>query len=338
MEKSLLFQKLNKKRVQCQTCCHFCLLSPGQKGKCGVRENIDGELYSLNYGQVAALNIDPIEKKPFFHFLPGSYSFSLAASGCNFSCANCQNWSISQGPKINKEVETEEISPEKIISLTKENNLPSLSYTYTEPTVFLEYALEIMKLTKKDGLKNAWVTNGYFSPKTLELISPFLDAANVDLKSFSEKFYLENCGGRLKPVLENLKKLKEKNIWLEVTTLIIPTLSDDLKMLKKLAQFIKTELGERIPWHVTGFSGTISWKLRGLPDTPEKILKATYEIGKEVGLKYVYAGNLPGLNLENTFCPVCGKLMIERTSYQIKRYDEKGKCSHCQANLDLILE
>jgi len=325
-------------RVKCQNCAHYCFVLPGKRGICGVRENINGKLYALNYKKAIACHIDPIEKKPFFHFLPGSYSLSIAAVGCNYSCLNCQNWDISQGLKGKKEIPGEHLPPKEIVELAKKNKLPSISYTYTEPAIFSEYALETMKIAKKKGLKNNWVTNGFWSKELFDLISPYLDAANIDLKSFSDEFYVKNCGGRLEPVLDTLKKLKEKKIWVEVTTLIIPTFSDSEEMFKDIANFIKKELGAETPWHISRFSGTISWKLQHLPDTSVETLEKAWKIGKEAGLKYVYTGNVPGLPSEDTFCPKCGALCIDRTNYAIHRHDKAGFCPKCGADLNLILK
>lgn len=338
MKEALLYKKLKDKIVRCQNCALYCVICPGARGICGVRENRDGKLYSLVYGKAVACHIDPIEKKPFFHFLPGSHSLSVATVGCNFACRNCQNWQISQEPKLNGRIEGEELSPKELVKQAKENNLPSISYTYTEPTIFLEYALETMKLAKKEGLKNNWVTNGFMSKEAFEVVAPYLDAANVDLKGFTEGFYQENCDGRLEPVLETLKRMKKKKIWVEVTTLVIPTLNDTEKVFKKIASFIKNELGPETPWHVTQFSGLISWKLQHLPDTPVETLKKAHQIGKEAGLKYVYTGNVPGLESEDTFCPKCAALMINRTGYRVERYDKDGKCAKCGEDLDLILD
>jgi len=338
MKEALLYKKLKQKRVKCLNCPHFCLILPKKRGICGVRENIEGKLYALNYGKAIACHIDPIEKKPFFHFLPGSYSLSVATVGCNFSCKNCQNWDIAQGPKPNFPILGEDLSPQQIVKMAKEKNLPSISYTYTEPTIFLEYALDTMKLAKKENIKNNWVTNGFISKKALNLVSPHLDAANVDLKGFTEKFYQENCGGKLKPVLETLVSMKEKKIWVEVTTLIIPTLNDDDQTFYGIAQFIKKNLGKETPWHVTQFCAQISWKLKNLFDTPIETLERAWNIGKEVGLYYVYSGNVPGLGSEDTFCPHCQTLVINRTGYFIERYDLEGKCPKCKKDLNLILK
>lgn len=292
MKEALLYKKFKDKRVQCQICSHFCLIAPQQRGLCGVRENQKGKLYSLVYGKAMAVHIDPIEKKPLYHFLPGTYSLSIATVGCNFSCKNCQNWDISQGPKPDKPILGQDLPPEKIVQEALTNRCPSISYTYTEPTIFLEYALATMKLAKEKGLKNIWVTNGFMSPQTLNLIIPELDAANVDLKSFDSHFYQKYCHGQLKPVLANLKELKRKNIWLEITTLIIPGLTDQEKMLKKIAQFIKKELGPETPWHISRFFPEVSWQLQDLPATSLETIEKASQIGLKAGLKYVYKGNI----------------------------------------------
>jgi len=338
MKEALLYRKLKKKQIQCNVCNHHCVTLPGKRGICGVRENRDGKLYSLTYGKAISENVDPIEKKPFFHFLPGTHSLSIATVGCNFKCKSCQNWEISQGPNISGQILGEDLSPEKIVQDALGSKVSSISYTYTEPTIFMEYALDTMKLAKKKGLKNNWVTNGFMSKETLKLISPYLDAANVDLKSFNDKFYREYCGGRLKPVLENLKMMKKLGIWVEVTTLVIPTLTDQEKMFKDIAKFIKNELGPETPWHISQFSGVISWKLQNLPETPVEILEKACQIGLDQGLKYVYSGNVPGLTSEDTYCPKCDAKMIDRTGYLIKRHDKNGKCSKCNEDLNIILK
>lgn len=336
MKEAYLYKKLRDDKIQCLNCAHKCVLSPGQTGICGVRKNIDGKLYVLNYGKIIALNVDPIEKKPFFHFLPGTFSLSLASVGCNFRCLNCQNWEISQVPRLFGKIEGKDMKPEEIVRIAKENNLPSISYTYTEPTIFLDFAYDTAKLAKKEGIKNVWVSNGFLSKEAFDFISPYLDAVNIDLKGFSEEFYQKYTGGRLEPVLETLKRFKKKKIWLEVTTLVIPTLNDSDNTLRSIAKFIKEGLGPNTPWHVTQFSPILSWKLKDIPETPVETLKRAWETGKEVGLKYVYTGNVPGLETESTFCPKCGTLVIERVGYSIRRFDKKGHCPKCGEKIDII--
>ncbi len=293
------YKQLDSGWVQCRACSHFCKIKSGQTGICGVRQNLEGKLYSLVYGWAVALHMDPIEKKPLYHFLPGSYTYSFGTLGCNFRCANCQNYDISQMFNLKGRVEEYEklewgygILPEKIVAGAEQNNCPSISYTYNEPTVFLEYALDTMKLARDKGIKNTWVSNGFMSDETLDLVIPYLDAANIDLKSFDDGFYQKNCGGGLEPVLETCRKLARANVWLEITTLIIPTLSDDPDMLKNIARFIKEELGEDTPWHISAFSGFMSWKLKDLPGTSVKKIREAEQIGREAGLKNVYAGNI----------------------------------------------
>ena len=337
MKEVYLYKKLSNQKVQCLNCAHRCVILPGKRGICGVRENINGKLYSLVYGKAVAIHIDPIEKKPFFHFLPGSYSLSVATVGCPFACKNCQNWDISQGPKLTGKIEGEDVSPEEIVKMAKEYKVPSISYTYTDPVVFSEYALDTMKLAKKEGIKNAWVSNGFMSPESAKMVIPYLDANRIDIKSFSDEFYKTNCGGRLQPVLDTCKLMKKSGVWVEIITLVIPTLSDSEEMFRKIAVFIHDELGSETPWHVTQFSGAISWKLQDLPDTPAGSLEKAYKIGKEAGLKYVYTGNISGMPFEDTFCPKCKTLAIDRTGYIISRHDKQGMCPKCGGDLNLIL-
>ena len=289
-----LYKKLPNNKVQCQNCAHYCLIADGEKGICAVKKNIKGKLYSLVYGKICALNIDPIEKKPLFHFLPGSRTLSLATIGCNFSCFSCQNWQISQAPRLKttKEIEEKKISPKEIVEIAQKNKLPSISYTYTEPAIFSEYAFDIMKLAKKAGLKNIWVSNGFWSKELFDLIAPYLDAVNIDLKSFSNKFYQKYCGGKLEPVLDTLKRLQANEIWTEITTLVIPGLNDSDEEFKKIALFIKKELKADVPWHISRFFGWVSWKFKNIPDTPIKTLKRAEKIAKEIGLKNIYIGNI----------------------------------------------
>ena len=341
MTETFLYKKLSNKKVQCQTCSHYCSILPGQRGICGVRENNAGKLYALNYGKIVAINIDPIEKKPFFHFLPGTQSLSIATVGCNFKCFNCQNYDISQEFKVNPpadgKIPGKNLLPEEIVEIAVKNRLPSIAYTYTEPVTFLEYALEIMKFARKKKIKNIWVSNGFLSKESAKLIIPELDAINIDIKSFSDDFYKKICGARLEPVLETAKLMKKSGIWTEITTLIIPAFSDSKKMFQDIAKFIKEELGPETPWHISQFSGAISWKMQDLPDTPVETLQEAYQIGRKSGLKYVYTGNLPGLPSEDTFCPKCNALMIDRTGYSVSRYDKKGLCSKCGTDLNIIL-
>ncbi len=290
MKEAILYKKLKNKLVKCEVCNHFCKIPSNGRGICGIRENRDGKLFLLTYGKAIAEHVDPIEKKPFYHFLPNSFSLSFSTVGCNFNCKNCQNWEIAHLVKKTKLIEGFDLPPEKIIEDTIKFNCKSIAYTYTEPTVFLEYCLDTMKLAKKHKLKNVWVSNGFMSEKTLNLILPYLDAINVDLKSFEEKFYQKICKARLKPVLENLKEIKKANIHLEITTLIIPGLNDKENELKKIAKFIKEELSPEVPWHISRFFP--AYQLTNLPPTPIETLEKAKKIGEKIGLKYIYLGNV----------------------------------------------
>lgn len=337
MRQANFYKKLNQNKVQCQLCNHYCLINDQQTGLCHARKNIAGELYSLVYGYPVALNVDPIEKKPLFHFQPGSLSYSIGTFGCNFKCANCQNWDISQAVEIEKKNKNLTlVEPEKIISEALANNCSSISYTYNEPTIFAEYALAIMKLARQNNLKNVWVSNGYMSEQCLKAIIPYLDAINVDLKSIDKEFYKENCSARVEPVLKNLIAIKKSGVPLEIATLIIPGLSSDQEMLKKSAEFIVNELGSDTPWHLSKFSPEISWKLKKILATDEEIIFQSYEIAKSAGLKYVYLGNMPGDERENTYCPACGELAILRFGYEIKKFDNNGNCANCDKSLDIL--
>jgi pyruvate formate lyase activating enzyme len=299
MKECQLYNKMDNNNTQCSACSHFCFIPPDRTGLCGVRQNKKGTLYSLVYGKAAAMNIDPIEKKPLYHFLPGSYTFSVGTLGCNFFCANCQNYDISQmfglKGKVKKYNEFNfgrELSPEQIVGSAIKYGCESIAYTYNEPTVFWEYALDTMKVAKHKGLKNIWVSNGYMSDQVLNLIAPYLDAVNIDLKSWDDEFYKKYCGTKAGPVFDNCQRLKKENVWLEVTTLLIPGLTDNEDVLKQVAYFIANKLGKGTPWHISAFSGAISWKLQTLPDTSLEKMKKAERIGKEAGVEYVYLGNV----------------------------------------------
>lgn len=328
MKEALLYVKLDNGQVRCALCAHRCLIKPGQRGICAVRENQKGVLYSLNYRKLIAAHIDPIEKKPFFHYYPGSKAFSIAAPGCNFRCLNCQNYDISQMPREAKKIVGEEVAPEEIVRQAKNAGCRSISYTYSEPTVYFEYAYEIAQLAKSAGLENNFVTNGYLTKEALEMISPYLNAANVDLKSSSDDFYKKICGARLEPVLATLRLMKKLGIWIEVTTLVIPDLNDTAEEFKKIAQFIKTELGADTPWHLSAFYPT--YKLTDKSRTPPATLKKARQIGLAEGLHHVYTGNLPGDDGEHTYCHNCGQLLIQRLGFTVLKNDLKDlRCPKC---------
>jgi len=337
MPETKFYKKLDEDTLKCTLCNHFCTIQNSKTGICQTRKNNNGKMTSLIHGQLAVTNIDPVEKKPLFHFLPGSLTYSIGTLGCNFSCANCQNYDISQSKIIEKKFDTTNyISPEKIIEETVGNDCQSISFTYNEPTLYSEYALEVMKLARENNLKNIWVSNGYMSNECLDNILPYLDAINVDLKSLDKTFYTENCAAKLDPILENLKRIKNEQTHLEITTLIVPTLSDNIEMLERIVDFIVSELDVDTPWHISKFSPEISWKLKNLRPTEDGIIYEACEIAKEAGLKYVYTGNMPGDQKENTYCPKCGELAIRRFGYHIERMDNDGCCPSCDRNLDII--
>ncbi len=291
MKEALLYKKLDNNKVQCGVCNHRCVINVDKRGICGVRENQGGKLYSLVYGKAISEQVDPIEKKPLYHFLTGTETLSFATVGCNFKCLHCQNADISQFSKEDDFIVAgNDLPPEQIVQDALNNNCPSISYTYTEPTIFLEYALDTMKLAKKKNLKNIWVTNGYFTEETFNLIKNYLDAVNVDLKFFDEKIYQRICGAKLEPILDNLIRLKKAKIHLEITTLIIPGLTDTDDQLERIAQFIAEELGTDTPWHLSRFFPY--YQALNKPMTPEETIREAVEIGKDAGLEYVYAGNL----------------------------------------------
>ncbi len=330
MKEAMLYEKLEEDRVHCFLCSHHCHIAPGKRGICAVRENRGGTLYSLVYGKIIAGNIDPIEKKPLFHFHPGSTSYSIATVGCNFRCEHCQNYSIAQYPKEYPEIPGEPTTPEAVVQAAKRVGCRSISYTYTEPTIFFEFAYDCARLAKERGIKNVFVSNGFTSPEATRLIAPYLDANNIDLKG-DESFYQKICGARQQPVLDTIRLMKELGVWVEVTTLIIPTHNDSEVFLKWLAGFLKS-IDESMPWHVTQFYPT--YKLIDQPRTPIQTLRRAREIGLQAGLKYVYEGNVPGEGGENTYCPSCGELLIERFGYTLGKIRMKNaKCLKCGSGL-----
>jgi pyruvate formate lyase activating enzyme len=332
IREALLYEKLTDSRVQCALCAHRCKINAGRRGLCGVRENKDGILYSLVFGTLIAEQVDPIEKKPFFHVHPASRSYSIATVGCNFSCDFCQNHEISQMPRSTLMIMGEDTAPATIVERAKNSHCKTIAYTYTEPTVYLETALETAKIACRDGLQNVFVTNGFMTPEAVDIIAPYLAAANVDLKSFRDEFYKKQCGARLKPVLDSLKKMKERGIWLEITTLLIPGLNDSTEELKDIAAFILS-LGAETPWHISRFHP--QFKRLETPSTPIDSLHRACLIGKEAGLKYVYSGNVPGDEGENTVCSNCKKLVIKRHGLRIiDNFLSGPACSHCGQKLE----
>ncbi len=328
MHEARFYEVLEENVVRCGLCAHRCLIKPEKNGICGVRRNENVRLYSLVYGKLIAANVDPIEKKPLFHFYPGSSSYSIATVGCNFRCLFCQNADISQAPRDHGAIFGRDTNPDRVVQDALKSRCASISYTYTEPTIFMEFAMDVGVKAREAGLKNVFVSNGYMTPEALkEAARTFLDAANVDLKAFRDRFYKEMCGARLDPVLETLRLMKELGIWLEVTTLLIPGLNDDPKELEELAQFL-VSLGPETPWHVSRFHPT--YRLTDRPPTPVATIRMAREIGLKAGLRYVYAGNVPGDEGENTYCPRCGTLVMQRYGFSTRPSGiRNGACRSC---------
>ena len=333
MEKkeAYLYEKKENNRVRCFLCNHKCLIKEGAVGICGVRENQGGTLTSLVYGKVIARHVDPIEKKPLFHFLPSTHSYSIATVGCNFRCLFCQNADISQMPADQKQVWGEEMPPPMIVEDALANRAATISYTYTEPTIFYELAADTARLAVSKGIRNIFVTNGYMTEECLKDIHPHLHGANVDLKSYTDKFYKEQCGAKLEPVLNSISTMIKMGVWLEVTTLLIPGLNDSREELKNLAKFL-ADLDPNIPWHISRFHPT--YRLTSVHPTPAQSIHMARDIGYEMGLKYVYAGNLPGDEGEKTFCHGCGGLLIDRTGFFVrKNLIRDNRCPQCDAEI-----
>ncbi len=322
--------------MRCTLCPHACLIPEGKRGLCGVRENRGGCLYSLVFGRAIAEHVDPIEKKPLFHVLPGSTSYSIATPGCNLSCRHCQNADIAHLPRARGVPATPTRSPEHIVDAARASGCRSIACTYTEPTIYFEYALEIAKRAAQENLKTIFVTNGYIAPRAIETIAPFLAAANIDLKAFSDDFYRDICAARLQPVLDAIRCYRQCGIWIEITTLIIPGLNDSPDELKKTADFI-VSVGEDIPWHVSAFHPT--YRMTDRPPTPASTLLAAREIGRAAGLRYVYTGNIAGQGGEDTLCHACGATLIERRGFSILANSlSMGTCPKCSAPCDGIFD
>ena len=324
-----LYERLEGGRVHCFLCAHHCRIRDGGRGICAVRENRGGSLYTLVYGRAISQCVDPIEKKPLAHFYPGSTAYSVATVGCNFHCEWCQNANISQMPRETGLVVGEEASPEEIVDAADATGSRSIAYTYTEPTIFYEYAYDTAKLAHERGMANVYVTNGYMTEEMLDAFEPYLDAANVDLKAFRDETYRRYVGGRLQPVLDSLKKMKDLGIWVEVTTLVVPGINDDEGELRDAARFVAQELGLETPWHISRFFP--GYQMRHVAPTPVGTLHRAVEIGQEEGLRYIFAGNVRGE--ANTVCHACGGLLIRRSGYRIlaNRVAAGQVCPDCGA-------
>ena len=335
MKEAMLYDQQADNTVTCYLCAHRCTIHEGKTGICGVRKNQQGTLYTLVYDKIIAAHVDPIEKKPLYHLLPGSTSFSIATVGCNFHCFHCQNHDIAQMPRERPgKIPGSPTTPEEIVKTALRNHCESIAYTYTEPTIFFELAYETARLAHAEGLKNVFVTNGYMTPEALEMISPYLDGANVDLKGFQETKYRKICGGKLEPVKETIQRMKALGIWVEVTTLIIPTHNDSETELRAIAQFIVT-VNPGIPWHVSAFYP--QYKMTHLPPTSASIIYRAIDIGKEEGLHYLYSGNIRHDHSADTHCTSCGKRLIHRSGfYVLENVIEDGTCPSCGTPIDGI--
>ena len=325
---AMLYEAGEGQEVRCRLCGHECVIAPGKTGICRVRENVAGKLISLNYDALVTVNVDPIEKKPLFHFLPGTMSLSVAAAGCNFQCAFCQNWQISQAPRTGRIVGGQAIPPAELVAAAEKHKCASISYTYTEPTIFFELSYDTAKLAHERGIRNCFVSNGFMTPLAVRTIAPYLDAINVDLKAFRNETYRKVMKARLKPVLTCLTELVAAGVWVEVTTLVVPSMNDSDEELGNIAGFIAGELGPDVPWHVSRFHG--DYQMGDAPTTPAATLGRAMSIGRAAGLKHVYAGNVPGDANENTRCPSCSATVIQRTGFTVRSsHLKEDKCAEC---------
>lgn len=326
LKEAYYYLELGDSEVQCLLCPRECILAEGQRGICGVRQNIKGKLYTLVYGRPVAVHVDPIEKKPISHMLPGSKSFSIATAGCNLGCRFCQNWQISQ--VLPEEIRSYDLPPEKVVQLALENNCQSIAYTYSEPTIFYEYMIETAKLAHQKGLKNVYVTSGYINPEPLRELCKYIDAANLDIKGFTEDYYRKYCLGKLQPVLESAKIIQEEGVWIELTNLILPTINDDMEVIREMCEWIIKNLGPDVPLYFSRFFP--AYKITYLPPTPVETLEKAREIALDVGLHYVYIGNVPGHPAEHTYCPNCGKLLIQRVGFFVTTNNlNENRCPSC---------
>jgi pyruvate formate lyase activating enzyme len=334
-KEALFYKKLGTGIVQCGLCPRGCTIPSGRRGFCGVRENRDGTLYSVVYGKAVAVHIDPIEKKPFFHYLPQKSAFSIATAGCNLKCKFCQNWEISQ--RLPEEVDYTFITPDELVSKARESGSPVIAYTYSEPTVFYEYMLETAKLAREQGLKNVLHSNGYINEEPLRLLAPYLDAANIDLKAFDDDHYAQLTEGTLQPVLRSLKILKEAGVHLEITNLVLSGYNDSEKNIRRMCLWINENLGSDVPVHFSRFFPT--YKFAALNPTPVAALEKIRQAAMDCGLKYVYIGNVPGHAGENTYCPKCKNIVVKRTVYIVTEVNLlQGKCRFCGEKIEGVWE
>ncbi len=332
MCEAVLYDKLTNDRVRCRVCSHRCVIASGERGICGVRENVGGTLKNLIYSRLIARDVDPIEKKPLYHFYPGTRAYSIASVGCNFVCQNCQNHYISQYPREHAgRVVGDRVPAEEVVSDAVAHGCHSIAFTYTEPTVAIEYVVDVMRLARNEGLRNAWVTNGYLTEEAFAMIAPYLDAINIDLKGISDSVYHRYFGGSVRPVLDTIERASETDIWVEVTTLIIPGVNDALDEIRWMAEAI-VGISPHIPWHVSRFFP--AYRLVDRPPTPIETLETSARIARDAGLLYVYLGNVPGEG-EDTCCAACGERLISRSGYRIRENRlQEGACPTCGARID----
>jgi pyruvate formate lyase activating enzyme len=326
MKEAMLYEKREKGEVRCHACAHQCVIKPGKRGICAVRQNVDGTLHSLVYGRVIAINADPIEKKPLFHYLPGTRSLSIATVGCNFRCEHCQNYEISQYPRERPDADIpgERMTAEDVVEEAARTGCASIAYTYTEPTIFIEFCHDTARLARERGIGNVFVSNGFMTPESARLTAPLLDANNIDLKG-GEEFYKKICHARAAPVRETIRIMKAAGVWVEVTTLVIPGHNDSDEQLRDIAAFI-AGVSPKIPWHVTRFHPT--YHMLDRPATPVETLRRAVDIGRVAGVRYIYEGNVP--EGESTFCPGCGELLVERLGFSVGRVNLRdGTCPRC---------
>lgn len=328
MVEATWYTKLKQGEVRCELCPRLCILRPGERGYCRVRANIDGRLYLLVYGKIAAAHVDPIEKKPLFHFLPGSRAFSIATAGCDLACSFCQNWTISQ--IYPEEAQTETLSPQEVVDLAKRTGCPVIAYTYNEPTVFYEFMLECARLARQNGIRNVWVTAAYITPEPLRELAKYLDAANVDIKGIREEYYRKYCDGKLQPVLDAVRILREEGVFVEITNLVVPGGNDSAEDFRDLAKWIREEIGPDTVLHFSRYFPAYRMEQPG--PTPQSTLEEARRIAREEGLRYVYIGNLPGEGFEDTVCPGCGRVLVQRYGYDIDWATYgivDGACKYC---------
>jgi pyruvate formate lyase activating enzyme len=327
LKEVMFYKKLDSGRIECEICPKRCRVADSKRGYCGNKENRGGSYYTLVYGKACAAHIDPIEKKPLSHYLPGTTAFSLAAAGCNLKCKFCQNWQISQFRP--EQVEHHPLSPRQAVDVCRRNKCPTIAYTYSEPTVFYTFMYDVAKMARKAGIGSVMISNGFMNEKPLRELCNQLTAVKIDLKSFSEQFYREYCSGRLGPVLETLIRLKDRGMWFEIVVLLIPTLNDDQDELSRMCNWIKTNLGPDVPIHFSRFHAM--YQIKNLPPTPIKTLEMARSIALEAGLHYPYIGNVPGHEGEHTYCPSCKKVLIRRVGYSIvENALDEGRCKFCR--------